>query len=33
MGLLLGIARTRVTRLLTEEECRRYLQRPFREGG
>jgi hypothetical protein len=26
--LLLSIARSRVTRSLTEEECRRYLQRP-----
>jgi WD40 repeat protein len=31
--LLLRIARTRVTRSLTEEECRRYLQHPCREGG
>jgi WD40 repeat protein len=30
--LLLRIARSRVTRSLTEEECRRYLQRPCREG-
>ena len=30
--LLLRIARTRVTRSLTEEECRRYLQRPCPEG-
>ena len=29
--LLLRIARSRVTRSLTEEECRRYLQRPCRE--
>ena len=31
--LLLRIARSRVTRSLTDEECRRYLQRPCREGG
>ena len=31
--LLLRIARSRVTRSLTEEECRRYLQRPCPEGG
>jgi WD40 repeat protein/DNA-binding SARP family transcriptional activator len=30
--LLLRIARSRVTRSLTEEECRRYLQRPCPEG-
>ena len=30
---LLRIARSRVTRLLTEEECRRYLQRPCSDGG
>jgi WD40 repeat protein len=30
--LLLEIARARVTRSLTEEECLRYLQRPCREG-
>jgi hypothetical protein len=29
--LLLQIARDRVTRALTEEECRRYLQRPCSE--
>jgi WD40 repeat protein/DNA-binding SARP family transcriptional activator len=29
---LLQIARSRVTRSLTEEECRRYLQRPCPEG-
>ncbi len=32
-ALLLRIARSRVTRSLTEEECRRYLQRLCREGG
>ena len=31
--LLLRIARTRVTRSLTEEECRRYLQHACPEGG
>jgi len=31
--LVLRIARSRVTRSLTEEECRRYLQRPCREGA
>ena len=31
--LLLRIARSRVTRSLTAEECRRYLQRPCPEGG
>ena len=31
--LLLRIARDRVTRSLTAEECRRYLQRPCPEGG
>ncbi len=31
--LLLRIARSRVTRSLTDEECRRYLQRPCPEGG
>ena len=31
--LLLRIARSRVTRSLTEEECRRYLQRSCRESG
>lgn len=31
--LLLRIARSRVTRSLTEEECRRYLQHPCRGGG
>jgi len=31
--LLLRIAPTRVTRSLTEEECRRYLQHPCPEGG
>ena len=31
--LLLRIARTRVTRSLTEEECRRYLQHLCPEGG
>jgi WD40 repeat protein len=31
--VLLEIARSRVTRALTEEECRRYLQRPCLEGG
>ena len=31
--LLLRIARTRVTRSLTEGECRRYLQRACPEGG
>jgi hypothetical protein len=30
--LLLQIARRRVTRSLTAEECRRYLQRPCPEG-
>jgi WD40 repeat protein/DNA-binding SARP family transcriptional activator len=30
--LLLQIARSRVTRSLTEEECRRYLQRPCSNG-
>jgi hypothetical protein len=30
--LLLRIARSRVTRSLTEEECRRYLQRPCHDG-
>jgi len=30
--LLLRIARSRVTRSLTEEECRRYLQRSCRQG-
>ena len=30
--LLLRIARSRVTRSLTEEECRRYLQRPCSNG-
>ena len=30
--LLLRIARSRVTRSLTDEECRRYLQRPCPEG-
>ncbi len=30
--LLLQIARSRVTRSLTDEECRRYLQRPCAEG-
>jgi WD40 repeat protein len=30
--LLLGIARSRVTRSLTAEECRRYLQRPCSES-
>jgi len=30
--LLLRIARSRVTRSLTDDECRRYLQRPCREG-
>jgi WD40 repeat protein len=31
--VLLEIARSRVTRALTEEECRRYLQRPCPESG
>ena len=31
--LLLRIARSRVTRSLTEEECRRYLQHPCPEDG
>jgi WD40 repeat protein/DNA-binding SARP family transcriptional activator len=31
--LLLRIARSRVTRLLTEDECRRYLQRPCADDG
>ena len=31
--LLLQIARSRVTRSLTDEECRRYLQRSCRESG
>jgi WD40 repeat protein len=31
--LVLRIARTRVTRSLTEEECRRYLQRACSKGG
>lgn len=31
--LLLQMARGRVTRSLTEEECRRYLQRSCPEGG
>ncbi len=30
--LLLCIARFRVTRSLTDEECRRYLQRPCSNG-
>jgi WD40 repeat protein/DNA-binding SARP family transcriptional activator len=31
--LLLRIARSRVTRSLTDDECRRYLQRPCANGG
>ncbi len=31
--LLLEIARSRITRSLTEEECRRYLQRPCSDDG
>jgi hypothetical protein len=31
--LLLRIAQSRVTRSLSEEECRRYLQHPCRGGG
>ncbi len=31
--LVLQIARNRITRSLTAEECRRYLQRPCPKGG
>ena len=31
--LLLRIARSRVTRSLTDEECRRYLQQPCADSG
>jgi WD40 repeat protein len=31
--LLLRIARSRVTRSLTEDECQRFLQRPCSDGG